>query len=761
MNTVLTMKYPSTWHGDMWREAAPCGNGLLGASVYGGVKKEIILLNHAHLWRGGKTEELPDVSGKLPLIREHLEQNNPFDADKILSESFLAAGYHGENAIPLPLGDIVIESHSNEVFSHYRREIDMRTAEVSVRWDENSVAYRRRTFVSRADNLVYTEITCAQPLLDISVMLSAHDSETIGKYTFINKECRASGGHLYFAAFNDGAYYAGDFGAAGKVYTDGNASDNGTEIRIINAAKVLIVTRLFVNSNRNEEFAKPFAARYDYDEALSAHNAIHGKLFDRVRFEISHTHTSNEELLLQAFEDEAPDELIEKLYHYGRYLFICSTSDANTLPCHLIGLWNGSYNCFWAFYMYNVNFEMIYWQALTGNLPEFLRLALDYTEAFVDDFQENARKMFGCRGIYINSVNTPESGLSKCLANHILNWTAGAAWFSQHYWDYFKYTDDVEYLKRHAMPFMYEAALFYEDFLTTGADGYLQFSPSVSPENTARNIINAKGQRKEVETCVNATMDIAAAKELLTNLIEGNRLTGMYSDKIPVWRGMLEKLPPYRLNEAGAIKEWTHDFYLDNDNHRHHSHLYPVFPGREVGKSHPLYSGFEKAEDLRLTSGLSDQSSWSMVFMACIAARMGNGGRALFALDTLARTCLMNNFFTVHNDWRRMGAVYCADFRYAPFQIDGNIGIPAVINEMLLYSVDDEITLLPALPSKWKEGNICGLSAMGNVTCDIYWDDSRVKAVLFSEDVKTRKVRFDDTEKTVHIKGRAEIIFAI
>ena len=35
MQNKLTMKYPSAWHGDMWREAAPFGNGVIGGMVYG------------------------------------------------------------------------------------------------------------------------------------------------------------------------------------------------------------------------------------------------------------------------------------------------------------------------------------------------------------------------------------------------------------------------------------------------------------------------------------------------------------------------------------------------------------------------------------------------------------------------------------------------------------------------------------------------------------------------------------------------------
>lgn len=276
---------------------------------------------------------------------------------------------------------------------------------------------------------------------------------------------------------------------------------------------------------------------FDFDKELSEHVEIHSALFNAVDFTISDPkkNTCNEELLLNSFEESSSNELMEKLYNYGRYLFICSTDKKDTLPCHLTGLFNGTYQCFWAFNMYNVNFEMIYWQALSGNMPEFLRLALDYTEAMIPELKENARKIFGCRGILINSVNTPDSGLYKCMARHIVNWTGGAAWFAQHFYDYFRYTQDMDYLKEHAMPFMYETALFYEDFVVENEDGYYDLYPSVSPENTASNVASNMGT-DGIETCKNATMEIALLKELLTNLLEANRLTGMYDEKIEVWK---------------------------------------------------------------------------------------------------------------------------------------------------------------------------------------------------------------------------------
>lgn len=740
MKKKLIMRYPSAWHKEMWRECAPFGNGLIGGMVYGGIYKEIILLNHAFLWRGGKDDELPDVSGKLPEVRRLLNEKNITAADQVITKALEEKGYSADFVVPSPVADIVIETPCRGLFRHYRREIDMEKALVTVSWQEEERFYRRETFVSRANNRIYVRYSCENGTFDTKVAVKLHDRETMGNISIPNQENYSVGNYSYFAARNDSVYKSGDFGIVCRVTTDGTTDNEDGFICVQNATEVLIAAEIFVSEERGKAFLrleKALEGNFAFDEELEKHVNIHGKLFNAVDFSISKTETYNEELLLEAFEDTSSNELIEKLYAYGRYLFLCSTGENNTLPCHLTGLFNGTYQSFWAFYMYNVNFQMIYWQALSGNMPGFLRLALDYTENMMPEFRENARKIFGCRGILINSVNTPDSGLFKCLLPHIVNWTGGAAWFAQHFYDYFRYTRDLTYLKEHAMPFMYETALFYEDFVVENEEGYYDLYPSVSPENTAANVSG------EEEICKNATMDIALLKELLTNLLESVKLTGKYKEKEEKWKEMLSKIPPYRINEDGAIKEWNDDFYQDNYHHRHHSHLYPIFPGCEITKESEWYPAFEKAEDLRLELGLSDQANWSMVFMAGIAARMEKGERALSMLETLGKMCLMNNFLTLSNDWRRMGPVACNDLRVAPFQIDGNIGMPGVIHEMLLQSQqssyeESRLLLLPALPEKWRKGggHICGMLARGAIVCDIFWEKERGYAVFCSEEPK-------------------------
>jgi len=332
----------------------------------------------------------------------------------------------------------------------------------------------------------------------------------------------------------------------------------------------------------------------------------------------------------------------------------------------------------------------------------------------------------------------------------------------------------MEFLKEKALPFMKEAALFYEDYFETGEDGYYVIYPSVSPENSPSNFVSVEraGLTHPMPSAINATMDFAIAKELLKNLINGSKKAGLYLNKIAGWENMLDKIPPYMVNSDGAVREWMHPDFNDNYNHRHLSHVYPVFPGREVDGENDkeLFDAFRTAAEKRLIVGLSDQSGWSLAHMANIYARLADGEHALECLELLTRSCLMANLYTLHNDWRNMGI--CLPDKLAPVQLDANMGIVSAIQEMLLFSSADLIRILPAIPQKWGKGSVDGLHFYtgrisfawdvleGTFWAEIFADRDTSVSILFpcgfrykynSIDIETIVEQLNDRKFRVHI----------
>lgn len=742
------MKQPAGWWGALWREALPIGNGPIGGAVYGSVHDETVMLTHEDLWHLVETPELPDVSHLLPQVRRLLDDGMMNAGDRLIADELKRRGYKPDIGYPLPLGDLKIKMPVSQGFRHYRRELDMDTGEASVHWHDGGVDYVRRTFVSRSADVIVMEIESSTQDLRADIGLELHnisDRMTLDAKKMPdlpkNVERRAEAdGYVYYAAQNDDGQ---DFGAVARIFSPKGMVEalDGRQIRVTEAEKIVIAVKVFTKTARLEGWQNArgelISTEMDYQQLLEPHLSIHGDLFHRVKLNLGadpeEHKLSTEELLLKAYEGEAPMAMVEKMWSYGRYLLISSSREGGH-PCHLYGNWCGEYRGFWAFNMANENLQMIYWQTLTGAIPEIMKPVFDYYDSMMSDFRENAEKLFGCRGIYIPAVSTPPSGLMKTVSPHIIHWTGAAAWIGHKYYDYFLYTGDETFLRERALPFLRATVEFYEDFFYEGEDGYYVSSPSNSPENTPGNYWDGQGMGEAMETTINATMDFALAKEAIDNLISGSEHLGIDNDEVVKWKGMLEKIPPYQINEDGAVKEWMHPRFEDNYHHRHQSHIYPLFPGREIHHdSDPeLFSAFETAIDKRKVIGLGQQTGWSLAHMAHVFARLFDGQQALECLDLLARSSVKNNFFTTHNDWRGMGIG--VEMEWAPFQIDANMGWTSAVQYMLLQSRPGVITILPAIPRKWVKGGITGLMARGRISVSMKWDREagKIDIVLLS-----------------------------
>ena len=98
------MKYPSSWHKALWREGLVSGNGKIGANVYGGTKRESVLINPQCLYgRVRNVIPLPDISGSLTKTRQAMDNRDFNTANWILTNALTESGYNNERGYPLPL----------------------------------------------------------------------------------------------------------------------------------------------------------------------------------------------------------------------------------------------------------------------------------------------------------------------------------------------------------------------------------------------------------------------------------------------------------------------------------------------------------------------------------------------------------------------------------------------------------------------------------------------------------------------------------
>ncbi len=79
---------------------------------------------------------------------------------------------------------------------------------------------------------------------------------------------------------------------------------------------------------------------------------------------------------------------------------------------------------------------------------------------------------------------------------------------------------------------------------------------------------------------------------------------------------------------------------------------------------------------------------------------------------------------------------------------------------MLVQSSPEEIDLLPALPTAWREGRVTGLRARGGFEVDVTWRDGRLeRAEIRSVGGRATRVRYGATVRPVTFADRSASAF--
>lgn len=722
-----------------------CGSSKVGAIVLGGAKRENIRLNDSRIFLMWKScNEKKDVScdndDKNLIDIKSIVQNNFNNIDKedctenidtknvdnksennersmvddgkenynkvvellcekkyeqaenFLTEKMEKSGFSCNKMTTLGVVDIFIDHQNLGLVSNYARSLDLESGEVKVNFFVSDGMIERRVFVDKNTDTLCVRIDSTKDrLLELEIGFLDIDENKKGKIDVENN-------YIYYNNDN----FDVKFGAVGKIVTDGEIEKTSDSCVISDTHCVYFFVKTFLIDDENSlqkalkvldkiEFEKAFLATSNYVKEKM--NLTNIDFFDRNENKI-------ENQLIDAKQGKISGNLVEKMYYYGKYLFLSG--------------FDGKFSS-GLFYENNIE-NLINNHIVLSRMVGFsFQCGLfDNVKVILENFckkqkQYNflAKILFGCDGIFVPANEDIFSGLpSDQSCCNLLDKNIGSE-ISLIINCYVKQSNDIEFLKDYGYDFIEGVGNFYLSFfrlntLSHSFDSPFGVSSNAKCENTGRCIAS------------NCTSDFVCAKVVFYLLAKLCILVGKEQD-ISKWEDALSKIPDVEVDNHGVIKEYNSNLFLGSNRSPYISYLFPYNVGfKPIATKKDYETLVTNTIKYKYISALGYMGSAELVDLALALFTCGEGEDGGEILNSILTAFLSPNLVVAEYDKECLGFGDGIS-KFGNLTIDKNICLCKCLQNMFALGSNNNICLFDTLPKYSKRMRVTGL----RLSCDI------------------------------------------
>ncbi|CAM5779152.1 glycosyl hydrolase family 95 catalytic domain-containing protein [Cellulomonas persica] len=704
-----------------WEHGLITGSGRVGAVLHGAAQQQVVTISHERFFVPvNPRPPAPDLRPVLDGLRRAVVAGDAARAGTLLTQGLDANGYPEGLVWTDPLGICATLTIAVAGVTRVReRSTDLHLGEIAVDLaDDRDGRCVVRVLTPRDEETVWVAVESDRAVVvDLTLALggaleTALDTGGADSSSAVTTTLTAGRDARLEAATR----------AASATVTVRGAGEWTTGTRALTSRLVVPAggrraVRVDVDV-RTSGIAPPPPghAEVDWASLRRRQAATHGRLVSAseidLRAPVGGPTTEDVWAAARAGDPAARRRAVEVAYLSGRAHAVAATGE---LPPTLQGVWQGTWRPAWsADYTLNGNLQNGGMAGLvpTGT-PELARSLLTLVLAHLDDYRENARRVFGAEGMLLParmSTHGRADHLSAAYPHAF--WTGCGGWVLRLAADLVSTTGDRSIVDDRVWA-LAEGVLRFAETSTVLVGGRRHLVPSYSPENTPAGAAGPIAADATIDVAI--LRDAARASAVLAAARDDHRLDER-------WAALVDVLPAYRVADDGTLAEWIADGCAQEHAHRHTSHLYPLWyepdPAFVGPAGAPLRAAARATVHAKIAWRAADptpppgrmEMAFGLVQVGLAAAALGDAGAALRCVEWLAVDQWRPALTTTHD----AGSI---------FNLDASGGLPALVAAMLLASTSDALTLLPALPSAWPTGSVTGLRARGGVVVDrLEWD---------------------------------------